>query len=194
MSAPDSDAVSADFERVSEKWKLDYTTLIRSGAIYDIKPEVPFTELNTDYLDIKLRSSECILLIPDDKKEENNDMTDVNPLPKHRCRIYRLPLLKPTCGHRTIDIRPLLSKSGVSTYDPGFVSTASCHSTITFIDGPKGILLHRGYRIEDLCNNSDFEELSFLLLYGELPNQADKKYHVQQIKSHTLVHEKLNSV
>ena len=74
------------------------------------------------------------------------------------------------------------------------MSTASCHSAITYIDGPKGVLLHRGYRIEEICKNSNFVELSFLLLYGDLPSKQDLDSHRDQLIHHTLVHEKLIQV
>ena len=134
------------------------------------------------------------MIIPDEQKSSPVATDDTTNSENPSYRVYRLPILNPSCGHRTIDIRPLLSKSGVSTYDPGFVSTASCHSAITFIDGPAGTLLHRGYKIEDLCDHSDIDELSFLLLYGELPSAEDKKYHVTQITNHTMVHEKIIEV
>ncbi len=76
-------------------------------------------------------------------------------------------------GPDVIDITGLYSQAGVFTYDPGFVSTASCHSTITYIDGDKGILLYRGYPIEQLAENSTFLEVAYLLLNGELPSQTE---------------------
>ena len=71
-----------------------------------------------------------------------------------------------------IDVRKLYGQTGMFTYDPGFTSTASCSSKITYIDGDEGILLHRGYTIEDLAKNSSFLEVAYLILNGELPNQA----------------------
>eukprot|EP00483_Globobulimina_turgida_P009770 UN09789 len=176
--------------RISTDWEADYRTRIKSGNSVDIGTKISFSELKNDHVNINIASDECILIIPNEDDDENEGK-EIDAANNNSHRIFRLPLLKPSSGHRCIDIRPLLSKSGVSTYDPGFVSTASCHSAITFINGPKGILLHRGYKIEDICNNSDIEELSFLLLYGELPTKEELKYHVQQIRSHTMVHEKM---
>ena len=76
-----------------------------------------------------------------------------------------------TIGPDVVDIRTLYGKTGMFTYDPGFLSTASCSSTITYIDGDKGVLLYRGYPIEQLAQNCDFLEVCYLLLNGELPNR-----------------------
>ncbi|RMH36643.1 MAG: citrate (Si)-synthase, partial [Gammaproteobacteria bacterium] len=81
-----------------------------------------------------------------------------------------LPMYQPTLGNEVIDVRSL-NKHGVFTYDPGFMSTASCESKITYIDGKKGILLYRGYSIDDLAEKADFMEVAYLLLYGELPTR-----------------------
>ena len=102
------------------------------------------------------------------------------------------PIYEGTIGPDVIDVRSLVAK-GKFTYDPGFVSTASCESKITYIDGGKGVLLHRGYPIEDLAENSDFLETSFLLLHGELPTAEEKKEFVQTISNHTMVNEQLVS-
>src|ERR1700733_5203490 len=83
---------------------------------------------------------------------------------------FELPVLSATEGPDVVDIRKLYGDADIFTYDPGFTSTASCESDITFIDGDKGILLYRGYPIDQLANNSSFLEVCFLLLYGELPN------------------------
>ena len=101
-----------------------------------------------------------------------------------------LPVYSPSEGQDVIDVGSLTSK-GYFTYDPGFVSTASCDSEITFIDGDKGILLHRGYPIDQLAEQSDHLELCYLLLNGELPNQAEKTEFVDTIKNHTMVNEHL---
>ncbi len=85
-----------------------------------------------------------------------------------------LPIYKGTVGPDVIDIRKLYGATGKFTYDPGFMSTASCNSSITYIDGDKGELLYRGYPIEQLAVNCDFLETCYLLLNGELPNQAQK--------------------
>ena len=86
---------------------------------------------------------------------------------------YELPIYTPTAGPDVIDIRKLYAQAGVFTYDPGFTSTAACDSTITFIDGDKGELLHRGYPIDQLAEKSHYLEVCYLLLYGYLP-KADE--------------------
>lgn len=101
-----------------------------------------------------------------------------------------LPVLGGTAGPDVIDVRKL-GDSGYFTYDPGFVSTASCESGITYIDGEKGILLHRGYPIEQLAEHSDFLEVCYLLLYGELPDASGKEAFCASILRHTLVHEQM---
>ncbi len=96
-----------------------------------------------------------------------------------------------TLGPDVIDIRKLYGATDQFTYDPGFTSTASCESKITFIDGEEGILLHRGYPIDQLAEQSDFLETCFLLLNGELPNKAEKDKFVHDITYHSMVHEQL---
>ncbi|MGA1234376.1 MAG: citrate/2-methylcitrate synthase, partial [Lutimaribacter sp.] len=83
-----------------------------------------------------------------------------------------LPVLSPSVGPDVLDIRKLYAQAGVFTYDPGYTSTASCDSTITYIDGDEGILLHRGYPIDQLASKSHYLEVCYLLLYGELPTAA----------------------
>ena len=102
-----------------------------------------------------------------------------------------LPVYSGTLGPDVIDVRPLTGK-GLFTYDPGFVSTAACDSSITFIDGGKGVLLHGGYPIDELAEKSDYMEVCFLLLNGELPTPEQKETFVKTVKSHTMVHEQLN--
>ena len=85
------------------------------------------------------------------------------------------PVISGSLGPDVIDIRKLYSTTDQFTYDPGFTSTASCESKITYIDGEKGILLHRGYPIDELAENSDFLETCYLLLNGDLPNQEQKE-------------------
>ena len=104
---------------------------------------------------------------------------------------FDLPILEGTCGPNVIDISTLYKKSGYFTHDPGFVATSSCDSTITFIDGEKGILLHRGYAIADLADNCQFLEVAYLLLNGELPNKAEKEKFDRDITYHTMVHDQL---
>ncbi len=102
-----------------------------------------------------------------------------------------LPLIHGTIGPQVIDVRKLYGETGYFTYDPGFTATASCESKITYIDGDAGILLHRGYSIDQLAEHSDFMEVCYLLLYGELPNQAQKDEFVHTVTYHTMVHEQM---
>ncbi|MBC8209601.1 MAG: citrate synthase [Gammaproteobacteria bacterium] len=102
-----------------------------------------------------------------------------------------LDILDPTMGSSTIDIRKLHKELGLFTYDPGFQATASCKSDITFIDGDKGILLYRGYPIEQLAEKSGYLETSYLLIYGHLPTPVEYHTFVKTIKNHTMVHEDL---
>lgn len=102
-----------------------------------------------------------------------------------------MPIYKGTIGPDVIDIRKLYASTGMFTYDPGFMSTAACNSSITYIDGDKGELLYRGYPIEQLAVNCDFLETCYLLLNGELPNQAQKDEFVSLVTNHTMVHEQM---
>ena len=102
-----------------------------------------------------------------------------------------LPVLSGTIGPAVIDIRPLYAKTGMFTYDPGFMSTASCKSAITYIDGDNGVLLYRGYPIEQLARKCDFLEVCHLLLKGELPTLTQKREWDDRIRRHTMVHEQL---
>ena len=108
-------------------------------------------------------------------------------------KVIDLPIIKSTMGPDVIDVRELYEDSGYLTYDPGFLSTGSCESKITFIDGEKGILLHRGYAIEDLAKHADFMEVSYLLLYGELPNAKQKQKFEKNITYHTMLHEQMKT-
>jgi citrate synthase len=101
------------------------------------------------------------------------------------------PVLHGSTGPDVVDIRTLYGKAGVFTYDPGFLSTASCSSAITYIDGDQGILLYRGYPIEQLAEHCDFLEVCYLLQYGELPNRKQKDEFVDIVTHHTMVHEQL---
>jgi citrate synthase len=101
------------------------------------------------------------------------------------------PVLSGTTGPDVIDIRTLYGKTGMFTYDPGYLSTASCSSKITYIDGDRGILLYRGYAIEDLATRCDFLEVCYLLLNGELPDKKQKDEFVGIVIHHTMVHEQL---
>ncbi len=102
-----------------------------------------------------------------------------------------LPVLAGTSGPNVIDIRRLYAETGMFTYDPGFTSTGSAESAITFIDGEAGVLLHRGYSIEDLAEHSDFMDVSYLLLYGELPNSSQKEKFEHDVTYHTMLNEQL---
>lgn len=106
-------------------------------------------------------------------------------------KTLELPMFTPTAGPDVIDIRKLYAQGHVFTYDPGFTSTASCDSTITFIDGDEGVLLHRGYPIEQLAGKSHFLEVCYLLLYGELPSAAELEKFETTITRHTMIHEQM---
>ncbi|HZB70352.1 MAG TPA: citrate/2-methylcitrate synthase, partial [Sphingomicrobium sp.] len=102
-----------------------------------------------------------------------------------------LPVIEGTVGPEVVDIRKLYAEAGMFTYDPGFTSTASCQSAITFIDGEKGILLHRGYPIDQLAEQSTFMEVAYLLLHGELPKKTELTEFTYTISRHTMLHEQL---
>jgi citrate synthase len=105
---------------------------------------------------------------------------------------WEFPVRHGTEGPSVADIRSLYAETGLFTYDPGYTSTGSCESKITFIDGDTGILLHRGYRIEELAENSDYLEVCYLLLNGELPTSAQKQWFEHHVTYHTMVHEQLH--
>ena len=100
---------------------------------------------------------------------------------------------KGTLGPDVVDIRKLYGETGIFTYDPGFTSTAAASAKITFIDGDEGVLLHRGYPIEELAENSDFLEVCYLLLNGELPTTAQHDKFEHDITYHTMLHEQIDS-
>jgi len=102
-----------------------------------------------------------------------------------------LPIYSPTLGNDVIDVSKII-KNNVYSFDPGYMSTASCESKITYIDGDNGVLLYRGYPIEELTEQSNFMEVAYLLLYGELPDNKVSQKFLDQIKSHTMVHEQIN--
>ncbi|MDF1793377.1 MAG: citrate synthase [Thalassobaculaceae bacterium] len=104
---------------------------------------------------------------------------------------FELPVIPGSMGPSVIDVRKLYAQTGHFTYDPGFTSTGSCESGLTFIDGDIGMLLHRGYSIEDLAEKSDFMDVAHLLLYGELPTQKQKEKFVHDVTYHTMLHEQL---
>ena len=102
-----------------------------------------------------------------------------------------LPVYSPTVGPDVVDVRKLYRDGGVFTYDPGYTSTASCESAITYIDGDKGELLHRGYPIDQLAEKSHYLEVCYLLLYGELPSAAQIETFEAQVTNHTMLHEQM---
>ncbi len=102
-----------------------------------------------------------------------------------------LPVYFGTDGPGVLDLQGLYGATGLFTFDPGYTSTASCRSEITYIDGEKGLLLYRGYPIQQLADKSDFMEVAYLLLYGNLPTSTQKDVFVQTINNHTLVHEQV---
>ncbi|HYM73326.1 MAG TPA: citrate synthase [Stellaceae bacterium] len=102
-----------------------------------------------------------------------------------------LPVLEGSVGPKVIDVRSLYAKTGYFTYDPGFMATAACRSSITYIDGDEGILMYRGYPIQELAAKSDFLEVAYLLLNGELPTAGQKTQFVSDITHHTMVHEQI---
>ncbi len=104
-----------------------------------------------------------------------------------------LPLLGGSIGPDVIDIRKLYAQTGQFTFDPGYGATGSCLSGLTYIDGDQGVLLHRGYPIEQLADQSDFLEVAYLLLNGELPNKTERDKFVTSITNHTMVHEQLSA-
>jgi citrate synthase len=107
-------------------------------------------------------------------------------------KTVELPVLKGTVGPDVVDIRKLYGETDVFTFDPGFTSTASCESKITFIDGDKGVLLHRGYPIDQLAEESSFLEVCYLLLHGELPNAAQFTEFEHNITYHTMLHDQFD--
>ncbi len=104
---------------------------------------------------------------------------------------YDLPLMNGTIGPKVIDVSKLYGRTGHFTYDPGFTSTGSCNSSITYIDGDEGVLLHRGYTIQDLAAHSSYMEVCHLLLRGHLPNSQEKEEFEHTITYHTMVHEQM---
>jgi citrate synthase len=104
-----------------------------------------------------------------------------------------LPVLKPTLGNDCIDVSKLTKETGLFTYDSGFTATASCKSAITYIDGDNGVLLYRGYPIEQLAKNSSFLEVAYLLMNGELPSKAEFEAFDHEVTHHTMMHESLKN-
>jgi citrate synthase len=110
---------------------------------------------------------------------------------EHGARLAELPVLHGTLGFAAVDVRRLLADEHLCTFDPSFNSTASCSSAITYVDGDEGVLLYRGYPIDVLAEHSTFLEVSYLLLFGELPTQAQLAAFVNDVTYHTMVHEQL---
>ncbi len=106
-------------------------------------------------------------------------------------KTYEFQVKEGSCGPAVADLSTFYQETGMFVYDPGFKSTASCKSQITFIDGEKGILLHRGYKIEELAEKSDYSEVCYLLLNGDLPDQKNKKKFINIITHHTMLHEQI---
>jgi citrate synthase len=106
-------------------------------------------------------------------------------------KTLELPILSPSVGPDVIDITKLYAHGQVFTHDPGFTSTSACESTITYIDGDKGELLHRGYPIDQLAGKSHFLEVCYLLLYGELPSAAELEDFERRVTQHTMIHEQM---
>jgi citrate synthase len=126
--------------------------------------------------------------------DRNNQSTGTMTLTDNETgRSVELPVLHGTVGPRVVDIRKLYAETGCFTYDPGFMATAACRSSITYIDGDEGILMYRGYPIQELAERSDFLEVAYLLLNGELPTAKEKAQFVYDITHHTMVHEQLRA-
>ncbi len=109
-------------------------------------------------------------------------------------KTYHFPILEGTCGEKAFDISKLRSETGLITFDPGFLSTGSCKSEITFLDGEKGILLYRGVPIEQLAEHSNFLEVSYLLIHGHLPNKGELEQFNFHITHHSMVHESIKNL
>ncbi len=122
-------------------------------------------------------------------KQQDNDFAVLH-LQQSNQKIT-LPILHAQEGPSVLDVRKLYAQTGLFTYDPSFSSTASCNSAITFIDGDKGILRHRGYAIESLAEHSDYMEVCYLLLNGELPNQKQKDDFIDTVTYHSMLHEQM---
>ncbi|MCH2396003.1 citrate synthase, partial [Oceanibaculum sp.] len=120
-----------------------------------------------------------------------NSLKPIKLVDPNKDKSIELPLIPGSVGPEVMDIRKLYAETGYFTYDPGFTSTGSCESKITYIDGDQGVLLHRGYAIEDLAANCDFLEVAYLLMNGELPNPDEKAKFEHDITYHTMVHEQM---
>jgi len=128
-----------------------------------------------------------------DKSSDATSNESVTLIDKASGQQFELPVLHGTIGPKVVDIRSLYGETGYFTYDPGYTSTGSCESKITYIDGDVGVLLHRGYPIDQLAEHSDYLEVCYLLLKGELPSVAQKAKFEIDIRTHTMVHEQIAS-
>ena len=126
----------------------------------------------------------------EDKKNKLHKQTGEATLSLPDGQVLQLPVYKATRGYDVIDVQQVL-KSGYFTYDPGFMSTASCTSSITYIDGDKGELLHRGYAIDELANKKSFLDVAHLLLYGDLPNLTASQAFAKKVRYHTMVSQRV---
>ncbi len=150
-----------------------------------------------------MQSRKSSLLLEKDRKNIEKlylDLVPKVPESKQTCKLtlpdgqtFELPILNGSDGPPMIDSRNLYAKTGYFTYDPGYTCTGSCVSQITFIDGEKGELLYRGYKIQELAKTCDFVDICYLLLYGELPSMQDKKNFDTTMKNEMLVHDGLIS-
>ena len=109
-------------------------------------------------------------------------------------KAYEFPVLEGTCGEKAIDISSLRNSTGLITFDPGYMSTGSCQSQITYLDGEKGVLLYRGYPIEQIAEKSSFIETACLLIYGELPTREQLDYFQYHLVHHSMVHESIKNL
>jgi citrate synthase len=134
----------------------------------------------------KKAAKKAVLASPTPKPKASITVTD-----NRSGKSFDLPVLDGTMGPSVIDVRRLYSDQGYFTYDPGFTSTGSCDSKITYIDGEAGVLLHRGYAIQDLAEHSDYLEVCYLLLNSELPTAAQKEKFRLDITYHTMLHEQI---
>ena len=126
-----------------------------------------------------------------DDKDKKNQIKPFTLFNNETGQSFEIPIISGNDGPKVLDIRSIYKDTGMFTYDPGFTSTASCESAITFIDGHKGILRYRGYNIKDLAKHSDFIEVCYLLLHGDLPSPADRNKFENVIRKHTMLHEQI---
>ncbi|MDA0240355.1 MAG: citrate synthase [Proteobacteria bacterium] len=124
---------------------------------------------------------------------KNHNQATVTMTDNSTGKSYEFPIIEGSVGPKVIDVRKLYADTDYFTYDPGFTSTGSCESKITFIDGDEGILLYRGYPIDELANHSDFPEVCYLLLYGELPTKEQKDKFEHDVTYHTMLHDQINN-